>query len=163
MATSLITEMTEAEEVNYQFRSSYPITCTAETEPELTRQITKRATQVTSQLECMNTGTCRLKQPSIAGCSNTRRHRREVRDDDDDEEGGVEEEEDDEEEDEMMEVEEVDVTVIVTYYAKNKTEGAKMKPGWCYVCDTNHPRIVQPVLYYPLSCTTLYQASSSCV
>ena len=70
--------MSEADEVSYQFRSSWPVSCTEETQEEIQRQITKRAAQVTSNLRCMERGTCHLNEPRISGCrpGRRRRHRR---------------------------------------------------------------------------------------
>ncbi|ELU13455.1 hypothetical protein CAPTEDRAFT_213669 [Capitella teleta] len=69
------TKVTEADEIDYKFSATWPISCDADSEEQLRSQIHKRATQVTSTLSCMQKGSCRLNEPEVDGCESTRRKR----------------------------------------------------------------------------------------
>ncbi|KAI0214769.1 hypothetical protein LSAT2_000070 [Lamellibrachia satsuma] len=63
------TRITEAQLRRYEFRSALPVECrAADDEERLKREISKRATELTSQLSCIRDGTCQLKPPTVSGC-----------------------------------------------------------------------------------------------
>ncbi len=65
-------EMKLTEEAKYEFRAKFPVECVSEDIlVEVKNQIQKRATEMTSHIECLSTGTCSLDEPQIRGCDAT--------------------------------------------------------------------------------------------
>jgi hypothetical protein len=100
--------VTEADEVDYEFRTSWTVACDVESERELKAQIRKRATEVTAGLDCIQSGACQLNEPTLDGCAPTR-SRRSV-------------------DNNATTVDEVEVAVSVTYFVRSSVDAVTSSP-----------------------------------
>ncbi len=73
-------EITASEEAHYQFAVSFPVQCDSqETLNKIKHELKKRAIKATSNIDCLQIGTCSLQEPKITGCpSYTGRYKRDA-------------------------------------------------------------------------------------
>ena len=68
----------KADESRYEFQADLAVRCSHDQHDELTRQIRRRATEITGDLHCLQGGTCTLNEPQVLGCGGQGRGKREV-------------------------------------------------------------------------------------
>ena len=78
LCINLISVKSKADESRYEFQADLALRCSSDQHAELTRQIRRRATEITGDLHCLQQGTCTLNEPHVAGCGTPGRTKRDV-------------------------------------------------------------------------------------